>query len=137
MRERPGACHTRATRQGAQGVTTVTHGQVDAGEQDRRSRRSADIPGDQTSKLVMRVRFPSSALMVPRLISRIFRLFSRCCYDARLGSRARCAPDRLESVSVLLALDFFASANCLPMPAAIFWSRYRITRGRAASSAVE
>jgi hypothetical protein len=71
--EHPGACHTRATRRGAQGVATVTHGQVGADDQDRRSRRSAAKLGDRTSKLVMRVRFPSSALMVPELLSGVFR----------------------------------------------------------------
>jgi hypothetical protein len=51
----------RAIRRGAQGLTTVTHGQVDADDQDRCSRRSPGMPGDRTSKLVMRVRFPSPA----------------------------------------------------------------------------
>jgi hypothetical protein len=60
-RERLSACHMRATRQGAQRIATVTHGQVDADNQDRCSCRSADKSGDRTSKLVMRVRFPSSA----------------------------------------------------------------------------
>jgi hypothetical protein len=67
-----GACHIRATRRGAQGVTTVTHGQLGADDQDRRSRRSATRPSARTSKLVMRVRFPSSALRsapVPGVIS--------------------------------------------------------------------
>ena len=79
--------------------------------------------GDRTSKLVMRVRFPSSALLIPRLVSRTFRWFSRYYYDARLGRRARCVPDRLASVPVFLVLVLLASANSLPMPAAIFWSR--------------
>jgi hypothetical protein len=57
----PRACNIRAIRRGAQGVATVTHGQVGAGDQDRHSRRSAANPGARTSKLVMRVRFPSSA----------------------------------------------------------------------------
>jgi hypothetical protein len=50
-------CHT----QGAHGVATVTHGQVGADNQERRSRRSAPRLSARTSKLIMRVRFPSSA----------------------------------------------------------------------------
>ena len=57
------ACHTRATCQGAHGVATVTHGQVGADNQERRSRRSAPRLSARTSKLVMRVRFPSPALL--------------------------------------------------------------------------
>jgi hypothetical protein len=64
-RERLSACHMRATRQGAQRIATVAHGQVDADNQDRCSCRSADKSGDRTSKLVMRVRFPSSVLIFP------------------------------------------------------------------------
>jgi len=32
--EHPNPCHTRATRRGAQGVATVTHGQAGAGDLD-------------------------------------------------------------------------------------------------------
>jgi hypothetical protein len=74
-KQEPGACHTRAIRQGAQGVATVTHGQVSASDQHRRSRRSARKPSDRTSKLVMRVRFPSSALKVSGLIKALIRVF--------------------------------------------------------------
>ena len=60
----PGACHTRAIRRGVRGLATVTHGQVGADDQHRCSRRSAAVSGARTSKLVMRVRFPSSALIL-------------------------------------------------------------------------
>ena len=51
----------RATYVPAQRLATVTHGQVGANDQEQRSRRSSARLGDRTSKLVMRVRFPSSA----------------------------------------------------------------------------
>jgi len=71
----PGACHIHATRQGAQGSATVTHGQSPAADQDRRSRRSAARPRDRSSKLVMRVRFPSPALLLLSQVSGRFRVF--------------------------------------------------------------
>src|SRR5579875_1794431 len=55
------ACHTRATRQGAQRAVTVTQGHSPADGLHRRSHRSPAKPGDRTSKLVMRVRFPPPA----------------------------------------------------------------------------
>ncbi len=79
----------------------------------------------QPSKLAMRVRFPSSALMTPLQVSGILRFFSRHFYEACLGRRARCVPDRFGSVPVVLVLVFLASAKSLPMPAAIFWARLR------------
>ena len=54
----------RATYVPAQRLATVTHGQVGANDQEQRSRRSSARLGDRTSKLVLRVGFPSSA---PRL----------------------------------------------------------------------
>jgi hypothetical protein len=59
-----GACHARATRQGAARSAAVTHGHSPTPDQDHRSRRSSCESGDRTSKLVMRVRFPSSALFI-------------------------------------------------------------------------
>jgi hypothetical protein len=48
------------------------------------------------SKLVMRVRFPSSALIIPSQVSGILCCFSRRFYEARSGRRARCGPDRMD-----------------------------------------
>jgi hypothetical protein len=81
-RDPPGTL-ARATRQGTQGVAPVIHGQVGAGDQDRCSRRPAAMPGDRTSKLVMRVRSPSSALLAPLQVKGVIRCFSLYLYDAR------------------------------------------------------
>ena len=57
----PGACQTRATRQGDSGSITVTHGQSRLSHQERPFCSSRRIPCHRSSKLVMRVRFPSPA----------------------------------------------------------------------------
>jgi hypothetical protein len=51
--QRRGACHTRATRQGVKGATTVTHGHSRADNQHRRSRSSLAGPRHRSSKLVV------------------------------------------------------------------------------------
>ena len=68
----PGACHMCAAGQGVQESATVTHGHSPSDDRDRRSRRSAARPRNQTSKLVMRVRFPSSAPAAQSHISNAF-----------------------------------------------------------------
>ena len=90
------ACHTRATCQGAHGVATVTHGQVGADNQERRSRRSAPRLSARTSKLVMRVRFPSPALLFSSWSETFFGVrFRPLCGVFRPGvphgSRGSCA----------------------------------------------
>jgi hypothetical protein len=77
---------------------------------------------DHSSKLVMRVRFPSSALIILAQVRAILCFFSRHFYEVCSGRRARCVPDRFGAVLGLLALAFLASAKVLPMPAAIFRS---------------
>jgi hypothetical protein len=57
------------------------------------------------SKLVMRVRSPSSALLIPALVSDTFRFISRVSQDARLGPRARFTPPRR---------PVRASVTCMP-----------------------
>jgi hypothetical protein len=60
---RAAACHTCHTPR----CPAVNHGHsrtLQRRNQDRRSRRSEYVPWDRTSKLVMRVRFPSSALII-------------------------------------------------------------------------
>jgi hypothetical protein len=76
---------------------------------------------DSSSKLVMRVRFPSSALAFSCWSAALFDEFPGVSQDERLVRRARCVPDRFGSVPVLPV--FLASAKSLPMPAAIFRSR--------------
>ena len=78
------------------------------------------------SKLVMRVRFPSPALMVSPQVSGILHFFSRYFYDARSGLRARSVPDGFGVLPVFLVPAFLASVKSLPVPAAIFWSRSRV-----------
>jgi hypothetical protein len=58
-RTRP--CHIRAPRQGKRRSATVTHRLSSPPDQGERFRRSRRKPHDRTSKLVMRVRFPSPA----------------------------------------------------------------------------
>ena len=60
----PGVCHTRATRQGDSGSVTVTTGNRSRSDQERLRAAQADAR-HRTSKLVMRVRFPSPALILP------------------------------------------------------------------------
>ena len=68
------------------------------------------MSGDRTSKLVMRVRFPSSALIVPAKVMAILRFLSRYFYEVCSGRRARCVPDRFGAVLGLPALAFLARA---------------------------
>jgi len=92
----PRACHIRATCRSAQGSATVTHGQLGSGDQDRCSRRSAARPGDRTSKLVMRVRFPSSDTVIRSQKFQVCAVFRRLLYRdhdvRRCPLRARWLP---------------------------------------------
>jgi hypothetical protein len=55
------ACHTRSTRHGEQRSVTGTDGDSRASDQDPHPRRSRGRSCYRSSKLVMRVRFPSPA----------------------------------------------------------------------------
>jgi hypothetical protein len=71
--EAPLACHTHAHTPGCPAVDHGHSRTLQSRDRDRRSRRSDRMPRARTSKLAMRVRFPSSALIASWLFSRIIR----------------------------------------------------------------
>ena len=62
-------CHIRAIRSGELRSVAVAAGHSRAAYLDHRSRTSADELGNRSSKLVMRFRLPSPALIVSMLVS--------------------------------------------------------------------
>jgi|HubBroStandDraft_1064217.scaffolds.fasta_scaffold08077_5 hypothetical protein len=107
----PVACHIRATRYGDQRSVTVTHGQEHPAELHRRFRWSPDVACYRSSKLVMRVRFPSPAPPGHRHLSKAFEFRQR---------RIIHGPDHSEAAGER------ASRRNWPRPSVIALSRSRL-----------
>ena len=98
----------------------MTHGYLRASDQERRPRRSRDRSCYRSSKLVMRVRFPSPAPIVPAQVRGMIIAF-RMIFTTPGCARVPVASDLLVPLRL-----FLASRRTFPMPGAMASSRSRV-----------